>query len=47
MNRGQRRAHAWAWPILFALLSLAFVSALAAKARVETAVAHAAAQQSK
>ncbi len=47
MNRRQRKAHAWLWPILLAVTAVVFVSALLAKARVETAVTRAAAQQSK
>ncbi len=47
MNRRQRRAHAWLWPILLAVTATVFITALFAKARVETAIARAAAQQSK
>jgi hypothetical protein len=37
MNRRQRKAHVWLWPLLIAVMSVTFLAALSAKARVENA----------
>lgn len=39
MNRKQRRAHAMLWPVLAALMAITIVGAVAAKTRVDHAIA--------